>query len=99
MKSLRPRPTLCSPCCSQAHAAWSNSRTGARAGGWTGTVGEQYFGADVHGQTLGIVGLGRIGAALARRAAHGFNMRVLCTNRQPNPHAESLYGAQRRTLD
>jgi gluconate 2-dehydrogenase len=71
----------------------------ARAGGWTGTAGEQYFGADVHGQTLGIVGLGRIGAALARRAAHGFNMRVLYTNRQPHPHTESMYGAQRRTLD
>jgi gluconate 2-dehydrogenase len=70
----------------------------ARAGGWAGTVGEQYFRADVHGQTLGIVGLGRIGAALARRAAHGFNMRVLYTNRQPHPHAESVYGAQRRTL-
>lgn len=71
----------------------------ARGGGWVGTVGEQYFGVDVHGRTLGIVGLGRIGDAVARRAAHGFNMRILYTNRQPNAHAESAYGAKRRALD
>jgi gluconate 2-dehydrogenase len=71
----------------------------ARDGGWLGTVAERYFGTDVHGRTLGIVGLGRIGNAVARRAAHGFNMRVLYTNRQPNPHAESAYGAKRRVLE
>jgi glyoxylate/hydroxypyruvate/2-ketogluconate reductase len=71
----------------------------ARGGEWTGNVDERYFGADVHGRTLGIVGLGRIGEAVARRAALGFGMRVLYTKRQPNPHAESAYGAQRRALD
>jgi glyoxylate reductase len=38
-------------------------------------------GADVHGQTLGIIGLGRVGEAVARRA-RGFGMRILYTKRQ-----------------
>lgn len=71
----------------------------ARAGEWRGGVSEQYFGMDVHGSTLGIVGLGRIGEAVARRATLGFGMRILYTKRQPNPHAESTWGAQRRELD
>src|SRR3546814_18996744 len=41
------------------------------------------FGWDVHGKTLGILGYGRIGQAVARRAAHGFNMRVLYYTRTP----------------
>jgi gluconate 2-dehydrogenase len=71
----------------------------ARSGAWVGNVDERFFGVDVHGKTLGIVGLGRIGGALARRAAHGFGMRVLYTNRKPNAQAESAYGAVRCPLD
>ena len=54
-----------------------------KAGDWTASIGEACFGVDVQGKTLGIVGLGRIGGAVARRAALGFRMNVLYTNRQP----------------
>ncbi|MBM3218957.1 MAG: D-glycerate dehydrogenase [Candidatus Rokubacteria bacterium] len=48
----------------------------ARSGQWTSWKWDLLWGADVHGKTLGVIGFGRIGRAVARRA-HGFNMRVL----------------------
>lgn len=48
-------------------------------------------GYEVHGMTLGIVGLGNIGYQVARRAA-GFDMKVLYHNRKPNPQAEADLG-------
>ena len=51
-------------------------------GRWTRNISEDLFGWDVHGKTLGIIGFGRIGQALARRAALGFGMPVLYHNRQ-----------------
>lgn len=48
-----------------------------REGHWQRNIGEDLFGRDVHGKTLGLVGFGRIGQALARRAALGFGMPVL----------------------
>jgi phosphogluconate 2-dehydrogenase len=54
-----------------------------REGHWTRNIGEELFGWDVHGKTLGILGFGRIGQALARRAALGFGMPVLYHNRRP----------------
>lgn len=69
-----------------------------KAGGWTASLGEAHFGTDVHGKTLGIVGMGRIGGAVARRAALGFGMKVLYSNRSRNEAAERAYGAQHRTL-
>ncbi|HET6492095.1 MAG TPA: D-glycerate dehydrogenase [Burkholderiales bacterium] len=53
-----------------------------RAGEWTGWRLKQWLGVDVHHATLGIVGLGRIGQAIAKRAT-GFDMRVLYHNRKP----------------
>ncbi|MCE1163223.1 MAG: D-glycerate dehydrogenase [Thiomonas sp.] len=53
-----------------------------RAGHWTQWSVDLFAGADVFGATLGIVGMGRIGQAIARRAALGFNMRVLYHNRR-----------------
>lgn len=70
-----------------------------KAGEWKESIGERYYGTDVQGKTLGIVGLGRIGAAVARRAALGFWMRVLYTNRHPNEQAEAQFGARRVPLD
>lgn len=67
-------------------------------GHWRKPVAEPQYGSDVHGKTLGIVGLGRIGTALARRAALGFGMRVLYSGRSSKPEAESTLGAQRREL-
>ena len=48
-----------------------------REGRWNKNIGEDLFGCDVHGKTLGILGFGRIGQAIARRAALGFGMPVL----------------------
>ena len=48
----------------------------ARGGQWTRWQWDLLWGADIHGKTLGVVGFGRIGRAVARRAT-GFNMRVL----------------------
>ena len=70
-----------------------------RAGQWTGSIGAACFGTDVQGKTLGIIGMGRIGGAIARRAACGFGMRVLYTNRTPNVAAEQAYSAQFTPLD
>ncbi|MEM5317866.1 D-glycerate dehydrogenase [Paraburkholderia sp. JHI869] len=70
-----------------------------KAGLWKGSIGPAQFGVEVQGKTLGIVGLGRIGGAVARRAALGFNMKVLYTNRSPNETAERNYGARRVELD
>lgn len=53
-----------------------------RAGQWTGWRLKQWLGIDVHHATLGIFGMGRIGQAIARRAA-GFEMKVLYCNRKP----------------
>jgi len=51
----------------------------ARSGGWKGWNLDQLCGADIWGKTLGIVGFGRIGRAVARRAL-GFNMKVIYTD-------------------
>jgi gluconate 2-dehydrogenase len=54
-----------------------------REGRWTDNIGEDLFGWDVHGKTLGIVGFGRIGQAVAQRGALGFGMPVLYHSRRP----------------
>ncbi|RZL94856.1 MAG: D-glycerate dehydrogenase [Variovorax sp.] len=54
-----------------------------REGRWTQNIGEDLFGFDVHGKTLGLLGFGRIGQAIARRAALGFGMSVLYHSRRP----------------
>jgi glyoxylate/hydroxypyruvate/2-ketogluconate reductase len=55
-----------------------------RAGNWRGMRFDDWLGVDVHGKTLGILGMGRIGQAIARRAA-GFRMHVLYHNRHRLP--------------
>jgi glyoxylate reductase len=68
------------------------------AGKWSCWSPMFMVGQDIFGATLGIVGAGRIGAAVARRAA-GFDMRILYHNRRPAPELESQTGAEYRALD
>jgi glyoxylate reductase len=65
-----------------------------RSGQWTGWDLDQLCGADVWGKTLGLVGFGRIGRAVARRA-RGFNMRVIYTDAVRAPlEAEKEFAAE-----
>jgi glyoxylate reductase len=69
-----------------------------RSGTWQKYEPALLLGADVHGATLGIVGLGAIGTAVARRAS-GFGMRLLYTGRAPRPEAAAATGATFVPLD
>ena len=68
-----------------------------RSGTWTGWHPEQLLGVELRGKTLGILGAGRIGQAVARRAA-GFGMRLLYASRTPKPDFEQETGATRVEL-
>ena len=69
-----------------------------RAGGWTGNIGPAHFGSDVHGKTLGIIGMGRIGEALAQRGHFGFGMPILYHSNSAKPAVEKRFDAQYRSL-
>ncbi len=69
-----------------------------RAGQWKEWSPTLMIGNDISGKTLGIVGLGRIGEAVARRA-RGFAMNILYHSRSPKPEAEARVGAAYRGLD
>lgn len=59
----------------------SESEHFLRAGLWTRWRYDMFAGAEVHGSTLGILGMGRIGQGIAKRGAHGFGMNVIYHNR------------------
>lgn len=59
----------------------SESEHYLRAGRWTKWSFDMFAGSDIHGSTLGILGMGRIGQAIARRGALGFGMKVIYHNR------------------
>jgi gluconate 2-dehydrogenase len=59
----------------------SESERFLREGQWDRWRYDMFAGADVHGTTLGILGMGRIGQGIARRGAHGFGMNVIYHNR------------------
>jgi glyoxylate reductase len=69
-----------------------------RNGRWTGWSPTQLLGASLTGKTLGIFGMGKIGAAVARRA-RGFAMSVVYTNRTRNQTMEAELGARPVTFD
>jgi glyoxylate/hydroxypyruvate/2-ketogluconate reductase len=59
-----------------------------REGRWTSNIGEALYGTDVHGKTLGIIGMGRIGYAIAKRGHFGFDMKIQYSNRSRKLDAE-----------
>jgi len=63
-----------------------------RAGKWKTWGPVDFLGPDITGATLGIIGFGRIGQGMARRA-QGFDMRILYYDRQRQPQSEQQYGA------
>lgn len=66
-----------------------------RRGEWTRWAYDMFTGSDVHGATLGILGMGRIGQAIARRGALGFGMKVIYHNRSRlSPEQEAPIGAR-----
>jgi len=69
-----------------------------RAGKFKGWGPMMFLGGDVYGKTLGVVGVGRIGSAVAKRAK-GFNMRVLYTDVVRNEEIEKEVGAKKVELD
>ncbi|MDR6885036.1 D-glycerate dehydrogenase [Bacillus sp. 3255] len=69
-----------------------------KAGRWQKGSDEAIFGIDVHHAKLGIIGLGRIGEAIARRAKFGFSMDVVYYNRSRKEAAEQSLGVSYRSL-
>ncbi len=69
-----------------------------RAGKWKTWGPVDFLGPDITGATLGLIGFGRIGQAVARRA-RGFDMRILYFDRKRQPDAEQQLGAQYADLD
>ncbi|SDC18751.1 gluconate 2-dehydrogenase [Acinetobacter marinus] len=70
-----------------------------RAGQWQRTVASAQFGMDVHGKTLGIIGLGHIGAAIARRGYYGFNMNIVYHGRREKLETAQQFQAQYLSLE
>ncbi|WP_102347822.1 2-hydroxyacid dehydrogenase [Bacillus sp. Marseille-P3661] len=66
---------------------------------WNAIIGEDLYGVDVHHKTLGIIGMGRIGQGIAKRAHLGFDMNILYHNRSRNEKAETEYNATYCELD
>ncbi|MFB2537805.1 MULTISPECIES: 2-hydroxyacid dehydrogenase [unclassified Acinetobacter] len=70
-----------------------------RAGEWKKTVAAEQFGMDIFGKRLGIIGLGNIGAAIARRGFYGFNMDIAYYGRKEKPEIANQFNAQYLPLD
>jgi lactate dehydrogenase-like 2-hydroxyacid dehydrogenase len=73
-----------------------------RGGNWKGSAGSSFFGTNLCDKTLGIIGMGRIGQAIARRAI-GFRMKVLYFNRRPldptiEEECQAAYAAKEELL-
>jgi lactate dehydrogenase-like 2-hydroxyacid dehydrogenase len=69
---------------------------GKKYTGWSPTA---FLGTILQGKTLGVVGAGRIGASLAKRAALGLGMKIVYTNNHKNPDIEKELGAKQRPLE
>jgi gluconate 2-dehydrogenase len=69
-----------------------------KAGNWKKGEMDKFFGKDIHHSTLGIIGMGRIGEALAKRA-NGFDMDIIYYNRTRKEDAEKRLGARYMEMD
>ncbi|RYD88078.1 MAG: bifunctional glyoxylate/hydroxypyruvate reductase B, partial [Sphingobacteriales bacterium] len=65
-----------------------------KQGQWKKTVQPAQYGVDIYGKTLGIIGLGNIGAAMARRGHFGFKMPILYSGRARKPELEKQLNAR-----
>ena len=74
------------------------SDTYARAGRYKGWSPNALIGTDVEGKTIGIVGLGRIGMSLAKKAVHGFGMNCVYADMRRNPEFEKEFHAKQLPL-
>jgi lactate dehydrogenase-like 2-hydroxyacid dehydrogenase len=66
---------------------------------WRNWEPMMFLGQEFEGKTLGIVGMGRIGHAVAKRMHGGWGMRIVYTAREPKPESETSFGAIRLELD
>jgi len=69
------------------------------SGGWKTWEPLGHIGVDLVGKTIGIVGMGRIGLALAQRCRGGWKMNILYSDQKPNAQAETELGARKVDLD
>ncbi|MGM0396041.1 MAG: 2-hydroxyacid dehydrogenase [Bacillota bacterium] len=76
----------------------TESDADTKAGNWKREQKDKFFGKDVHHSTLGIIGMGRIGQAVAKRAV-GFDMDIIYYNRSRKPHVEERLGARYMEMD
>ncbi|CAB1255195.1 2-hydroxyacid dehydrogenase [Clostridium sp. MT-14] len=70
-----------------------------KKGKWKKDIDSNLFGVDINHATLGIIGMGRIGECVARKAKFGFNMNVLYHNRNRRLNIENELGVQYESLD
>ncbi len=70
-----------------------------KQGRWKKTVQPTQYGADIYGKTLGIIGMGNIGTAMAKRGHFGFNMNILHHSRHAKPELEQSLQATFCSLD
>ncbi|WP_151804727.1 2-hydroxyacid dehydrogenase [Acinetobacter bereziniae] len=70
-----------------------------KQGEWKRTISPAQFGQDIFGKTLGIIGLGHIGDAIARRGFYGFNMNILYHNRREKIEVAQQFNAQYKSLE
>ncbi|QQK77043.1 D-glycerate dehydrogenase [Salicibibacter cibarius] len=70
-----------------------------KGGHWGEEPDSAFYGYDIHQRTLGIIGMGRIGEKIAKRARFGFDMAIRYYNRSRKPEMEEKYDAVRLELD
>jgi glyoxylate reductase len=71
----------------------------AKAGKYKGWSPNNLIGTDVEGKTIGVVGLGRIGMSLAKKAVHGFGMKCVYADMRRNPEFEKEFDAKQLPLE